>query len=134
MGLATPTAIMVATGRGAELGILIKGGEALETAHRLNTIAFDKTGTLTAGTPAVTEVHAADDISADDLVQLAASVEKGSEHPLGEAVQREADERRLLADSGQDEREVLERVTAGVTRANPDPHELDKDASGGGSS
>jgi P-type Cu+ transporter len=86
MGLATPTSIMVGTGRGAERGILVKGGEALESAHRLTTVVLDKTGTLTRGEPRLTDVIPADDISEDDLLRLAASAERGSEHPLGEAI------------------------------------------------
>jgi Cu+-exporting ATPase len=92
LGLATPTAIMVGTGRGAQSGILIKGGEALETAHRLTTIVLDKTGTITRGVPSVTDIVA---VGADEgtLLRLAASAEAGSEHPLGEAVVRSAEER-----------------------------------------
>jgi len=86
LGLATPTAIMVGTGKGAEYGILIKGGEALETAHKINTIVFDKTGTITEGKPTVTDVLAADGGDADELLLLAASAERGSEHPLGQAI------------------------------------------------
>lgn len=86
LGLATPTAIMVGTGKGAEYGILIKGGEALETAHKVDTIIFDKTGTITEGKPRVTDVIASEGISEIQLLQLAASGEKGSEHPLGEAI------------------------------------------------
>ena len=86
MGLATPTAIMVGTGRGAELGILIKGGDVLENAHRLNTIILDKTGTLTEGKPSVTDVIPAKSYNRDQILTLAASAEKGSEHPLGEAI------------------------------------------------
>lgn len=86
LGLATPTAIMVGTGKGAEYGILIKGGEALETAHKVDTIVFDKTGTITEGKPRVTDVIASEGISEIQLLQLAASGEKGSEHPLGEAI------------------------------------------------
>ncbi|MDR1572507.1 MAG: heavy metal translocating P-type ATPase, partial [Clostridiales Family XIII bacterium] len=86
LGLATPTAIMVGTGKGAENGILIKGGEALETAHKINTIVFDKTGTITEGKPSVTDVLTTDGADADDLLRIAASAEKGSEHPLGRAI------------------------------------------------
>ncbi len=86
LGLATPTAIMVGTGKGAENGILIKGGEALETAHKINTIVFDKTGTITEGKPKVTDVLVAGSISKDRLLQLTASAERGSEHPLGQAI------------------------------------------------
>jgi P-type Cu+ transporter len=86
MGLATPTSIMVGTGRGAERGILVKGGEALEEAHRLTTVVLDKTGTLTKGEPRLTDVVVRDGFSRDELVMLAASAERGSEHPLGEAI------------------------------------------------
>ena len=86
MGLATPTAIMVGTGRGAELGVLIKGGDVLEQAHQLNVVILDKTGTLTVGEPRVTDVVTVDEMDKMDLLQLAASAEKGSEHPLGEAI------------------------------------------------
>lgn len=86
LGLATPTAIMVGTGKGAENGILIKGGEALETAHKINTIVFDKTGTITEGKPKVTDIITAGKISKDRLFQLTASAERGSEHPLGQAI------------------------------------------------
>lgn len=91
LGLATPTAIMVGTGKGAENGILIKGGEALETAHKINTIVFDKTGTITEGKPAVTDVIAINGIGEEQLLQLTASAEKGSEHPLGQAIIRGAE-------------------------------------------
>jgi Cu+-exporting ATPase len=86
MGLATPTAIMVGTGRGAEAGILFRGGAALERAHRLDTVMFDKTGTLTAGRPTAGEIEPAAGWSADEVLDLAASLETGSEHPLGAAI------------------------------------------------
>ncbi|HLO35533.1 MAG TPA: heavy metal translocating P-type ATPase, partial [Candidatus Deferrimicrobium sp.] len=86
MGLATPTAIMVGTGRGAEAGILFRGGAALERAHRIDTVVFDKTGTLTAGRPTAGDVRPIDGWSAPELLDLAASLETGSEHPLGAAV------------------------------------------------
>ncbi|MDT8718641.1 copper-translocating P-type ATPase [Clostridium sp. 19966] len=95
LGLATPTAIMVGTGKGAEYGVLIKSGVALETAHKVKTIVFDKTGTITEGKPKVTNVIVAGSISEDNLLQLAACAEKGSEHPLGEAIVREAEEKNL---------------------------------------
>lgn len=94
LGLATPTAIMVGTGKGAEHGVLIKGGEALETAHQIKTIVFDKTGTITEGKPVVTDIIT-DDISEEELLMLAASAEKGSEHPLGEAIVKKAEEKNL---------------------------------------
>ena len=86
MGLATPTAIMVGTGRGAEAGILFRGGEALEQAHRVDTVVFDKTGTLTAGRPTVTAVELTGPLTEIELLDLAASLETGSEHPLGAAI------------------------------------------------
>ena len=95
LGLATPTAIMVGTGRGAENGVLIKGGESLETAHKIDTIVFDKTGTLTKGEPAVTDIVVANGFQEKTVLQLAATVEKGSEHPLGEAIVRESLERNI---------------------------------------
>src|SRR3989454_279386 len=92
LGLATPTAIMVGTGRGAEQGVLIKSGEALETAHRIDTVVLDKTGTLTRGQPSVTDVVALDGFRAADVLRSAGSAEWGSEHPLGEAIVRRATE------------------------------------------
>ncbi|AUS97392.1 copper-translocating P-type ATPase [Clostridium thermosuccinogenes] len=95
LGLATPTAIMVGTGKGAEYGILIKGGEALETTHKINTIVFDKTGTITEGKPEVTDIIAVSGMERDRLLQIAASGEKGSEHPLGQAIVRGAEKKNL---------------------------------------
>ncbi|MBI4849768.1 MAG: copper-translocating P-type ATPase [Nitrospirae bacterium] len=109
LGLATPTSIMVGTGKGAENGILIRGGEALETAHKINAIVFDKTGTLTKGKPEVTDVIAvssqqsatplnpplARGVSENDILMLAASAEKNSEHPLGESIVNKAKEKAL---------------------------------------
>ncbi len=90
LGLATPTAIMVGTGKGAENGILIKGGEALETAHKINTIVFDKTGTITSGKPSVTDILTAAGIQSDYLLRITAAAEKNSEHPLGQAIVQDA--------------------------------------------
>ncbi len=90
LGLATPTAIMVATGKGAERGILIKGGESLETAHKIDTVVFDKTGTLTKGIPEVTDILPGPGFTADRVLALAGSAEKDSEHPLGQAIVRKA--------------------------------------------
>ena len=86
LGLATPTAIMVGTGKGADYGILIKGGEALETAHKIRTIVLDKTGTITEGKPRVTDILPAGPMGEEELLLLSASAEKNSEHPLGEAI------------------------------------------------
>ncbi|MGB8212888.1 MAG: heavy metal translocating P-type ATPase [Anaerolineales bacterium] len=98
MGLATPTAVMVGTGKGAELGILFRTSEALERAGKVSMVVLDKTGTITKGQPAVTDIdvrQAASAISVNELLHLAASVEKGSEHPLGEAIWAEATTRGL---------------------------------------
>jgi P-type Cu+ transporter len=95
MGLATPTAIMVGTGRGAEAGILFRGGEALERAHRIDTVVWDKTGTLTVGRPTVGAVRTAPGWSERDVLDLAASLERGSEHPLGAAIVNRAREDEL---------------------------------------
>ena len=96
MGLATPTAIMVGTGKGAENGILIKDAESLETAHKVKTIIFDKTGTLTQGHPEVTDIISLDSkISQQKLLEIAASLEKGSEHSLAEAIVKEAESKSL---------------------------------------
>lgn len=94
LGLATPTAIMVGTGKGAENGVLIKSGLALEITHKVNVIVFDKTGTITEGKPVVTDIIT-DGIKEEELLQLAASSEKASEHPLGEAIVNEAIKRGL---------------------------------------
>jgi Cu+-exporting ATPase len=97
MGLATPTAIMVGTGNGAESGILIRGGEALELAARVDAVIFDKTGTLTRGRPSLGRVVAASGFTADEVLDLAASVERGSEHPLAAAILAGAAARNLGA-------------------------------------
>lgn len=93
LGLATPTAIMVGTGKGAEYGVLIKGGEALESAYSIKTVVLDKTGTITEGKPVVTDIITANGFSETQLLQLSASAEKGSEHPLGEAIVNSASEK-----------------------------------------
>ena len=95
MGLATPTAIMVGTGKGAEHGILIKDAESLETAHKINTIVFDKTGTLTKGEPEVTDIVSFGSTTKDELLKLAGSIEKGSEHSLAEAIVKAAEAKQL---------------------------------------
>lgn len=90
LGLGTPTAVMVGTGKGAEHGILVKGGEPLEAASKVQAIIFDKTGTLTKGTPEVTDVISLSDVDEDEIVSLAGSLEKNSEHPLAESIYRYA--------------------------------------------
>lgn len=94
MGLATPTAIMVGTGKGAEQGILIKDAEALETAHKVNVVIFDKTGTLTKGKPEVTDIVTVG-LSSDEALGLAATLEKGSEHSLAESIVRAAENKKI---------------------------------------
>jgi Cu+-exporting ATPase len=101
LGLATPTAVMVGTGKGAENGILIKGGESLESAHKIDTIVFDKTGTLTEGEPEVTDIISAKGFSEVEILRITASTEKMSEHPLGEAIVKKAAEMEMpLLDPG----------------------------------
>ncbi len=113
LGLATPVAIMVGTGKGAELGILIKGGQALETAHKIDAVILDKTGTITVGKPSVTDIRAylpaANGRSEDALLALAASAELGSEHPLGAAIVRAAQERSLELSAPQGLRAIAGR-------------------------
>jgi Cu+-exporting ATPase len=120
MGLATPTSIMVGTGKGAESGILIKGGEALEGAHKLDTVVLDKTGTLTRGEPELTDVVVADGIREQELLRLVASAETGSEHPLGEAIVRGARDRGLpLAEA-----DAFEAVSGGGIHARVEGREV----------
>ena len=121
LGLATPTAIMVGTGKGASNGILFKNGEALEIAHKVAVVVLDKTGTITRGEPVVTDILPADGENENDILSLAASAERGSEHPLGEAIVNRARELNLTLSDTQsfnavpghgievtiDEREVL---------------------------
>ncbi len=95
LGLATPTAIMVGTGKGAELGVLIKSGAALESAYKIQTVVFDKTGTITQGKPKVTDIITKENFNQDKLLQIAATAEKGSEHPLGEAIVKGAEEKNI---------------------------------------
>jgi Cu+-exporting ATPase len=101
LGLATPTSIMVGTGKGAENGVLIRGGEALETAHKLNIVVMDKTGTLTKGEPSVTDIVEFSEYRQEEILRFAASAEKGSEHPLGEAIVNRAKELNLPLESPQ---------------------------------
>jgi len=102
LGLATPTSIMVGTGKGAENGVLIRGGEALETAHKLNAIVLDKTGTLTKGEPSVTDVLTSNRFTPETILMLSASAERGSEHPLGEAIVTKAREQKLTLETPSD--------------------------------
>ena len=102
LGLATPTAIMVGTGRGAALGVLIKGGEPLEIASGINTVVFDKTGTITEGKPEVTDIFPLNNWTEDDLLQIAASAEKGSEHALGAAIIKASEARKQVLRKGSD--------------------------------
>ena len=95
LGLATPTAIMVGTGKGALHGILIKGGDALESAHKLKYVIFDKTGTITKGKPAVTEIIPLQNMSEQKVLEIAASIEKNSEHPLAEAIVAHGKEKKI---------------------------------------
>ncbi len=95
LGLATPTAIMVGTGKGAKQGILIKGGDSLETAHKLKSIVFDKTGTITKGKPEVTDLIVNSKISEKKLLEIAGSIEKNSEHPLAEAIVEKAKAKKI---------------------------------------
>ncbi len=95
LGLATPTALMVGSGKGAEHGILIRHGEAIQTMREVAAIVFDKTGTITRGMPEVTEVVTTDDLAEEEVLRVAAAAERGSEHPLGKAVVREAERREL---------------------------------------
>jgi Cu+-exporting ATPase len=120
MGLATPTSIMVGTGKGAESGILIRGGEALEGAHKLDTVVLDKTGTLTRGTPELTGMVVEDGIREEELLRLVASAEKTSEHPLGEAIVRGAKDRGLpLAEA-----DAFEAVSGSGIRARVEGREV----------
>jgi len=102
LGLATPTAVMVGTGKGAERGILIKSGESLERAGTLDTVVLDKTGTITEGQPRVTDVVANGSLTEGEILRLAASAEKGSEHPLGEAIVEAAEAQDLTLDEAED--------------------------------
>lgn len=102
LGLATPVAIMVGTGKGAENGILIKSGEALETAHIVDTVVMDKTGTITYGKPVVTDIRTYAGISENDLLKAAGSLEKGSEHPLAEAIVSDCEKKNIILEKVND--------------------------------
>ncbi len=99
LGLATPVAIMVGTGKGAENGILIKSGDALETAHLIDTVVLDKTGTITQGKPVVTDIRSFEGMTEEGLLKIAGSLEKGSEHPLADAIVTECTHRNLVLES-----------------------------------
>lgn len=114
LGLATPTAIMVGTGKGASNGILIKSAEALENAHSINTVVLDKTGTITQGTPVVTDILCSESVREDELLQIAASLEKLSEHPLAEAIVSEAENRKLTYLSVSDFNQIPGRGITGI--------------------
>jgi Cu+-exporting ATPase len=118
LGLATPLSIMVATGKGAEQGILIRSAEALETAHKLDTIVLDKTGTITRGQPAISDVLTEGDFEEDELLRLAASAERSSEHPLAAAVVAGARSREIVLS----EPVGFESVTGKGVRATVDGH------------
>jgi len=102
MGLATPTAIIVGTGKGAENGVLIRSAETLERSHKIRAVLLDKTGTITQGEPKVTDIIAIPSSSQDEVLRLAASAERGSEHPLGEAIVRAAEDKKLKIASAKD--------------------------------
>ena len=114
LGLATPTAIMVGTGRGAELGILIKSGEALEKAHKINTIVFDKTGTITEGKPKVTDIIIFNNMEENEILKIAGALEVHSEHPLGEAIVEAGKERELVFPTVKDFKSITGKGVVGV--------------------
>jgi len=114
LGLATPTAIMVGTGKGASNGILIKSAEALEHAHSINTVVLDKTGTITQGAPVVTDILCSESVREDELLQIAASLEKLSEHPLAEAIVSEAENRNLTYLSVSDFNQIPGQGISGI--------------------
>ena len=117
LGLATPTAIMVGTGRGAKQGILIKSATALETAHRVDTVILDKTGTVTEGKPQVTDVLPAQGINATELLQVAAALERLSEHPLGQAIVQAADEAQQKHNKANASRETGTSTTLAIANS-----------------
>ena len=114
LGLAAPTAIMVGTGKAAENGVLIRGGEALESAKRITAIVLDKTGTLTSGRPTVSSISAEAPFTEDDILSLAASLEVGSEHPLGEAIVAAARERNVVLEPAEDFEAIPGRGITGM--------------------
>lgn len=120
LGLATPTAIMVGTGKGAESGILVKNAEMLELTHRIDTVVLDKTGTITKGEPGMTDLETADGLEADELLRLVASVEDASEHPLGEAIVRAAKSKGMALETPQS----FEAIPGQGVRARVDGREV----------
>ena len=114
LGLATPTAIMVGTGRGAELGVLIKSGEALEKAHKVNTIVFDKTGTITEGKPKVTDIIIFNEMKENEILEVASALEEHSEHPLGEAIVEAGKEKGLIFPKVKDFKSITGKGVTGV--------------------
>jgi Cu+-exporting ATPase len=114
LGLATPMAVMVGTGRGAEVGVLIKNAEALEILQKTDTLVVDKTGTLTEGKPKLTTIEPAEGVSADELLRLSASVERGSEHPLAAAVIKAAESKALRLQEVRDFKSLTGRGVMGV--------------------
>ncbi|MCI0487409.1 MAG: heavy metal translocating P-type ATPase [Blastocatellia bacterium] len=114
LGLATPTSLTVGIGKGAENGILIRSGEALQTAKKLDTIVLDKTGTITRGEPALTDVVTADGFNEDEVLRLAASLERGSEHPLGEAIVKGAEARNLSLEKAAEFAAIAGQGVSGV--------------------
>ena len=119
LGLATPMAVMVGTGRGAALGILIKNAEALETLERVDTLIVDKTGTLTEGKPAVTAVAPVDGVAEQELLRLAAALERGSEHPLAAAITRAAEDRGITVPEATDFQAEVGRGVTGTVEGQP---------------
>ena len=124
LGLATPTAIMVATGTGAEHGILIKSGEALEKARKVTTVVLDKTGTITKGAPEVVELVTAEGFDADELLRLAARAESGSEHPVGESIVRYAAAKQMNADPEKRNVESFNAISGHGIEARLDGHDV----------
>ncbi|OLZ62734.1 copper-translocating P-type ATPase [Streptomyces amritsarensis] len=120
LGLATPLSVMVGTGKGAQAGILIRSAEALETAHKLDTVVLDKTGTVTAGKPVLTDVHTADGADGTELLRLVAAAEEPSEHPLGQAVVAGTRERGVTSPT--DSVSDFDSVTGQGVRATVDGH------------
>ncbi len=114
MGLAVPTAVMVSTGKGAELGILIKGGEALQRAGDIQTVVLDKTGTVTAGRPGVTDIVPAAGMNESEILRLAASLERSSEHPLADAIVQSATDRGIVLATPADFQSLTGRGATGI--------------------